>query len=145
MTVCQTFNDLFKKRFCHVLLKSSPTTHIIKKITSRAHLNDEKDVLLGLEVFEKSHDIRVLGLLQHHDFLHHLLHLARVTEELLVDRLDGTQLLGELVNCQVDFSKRTFAQDFTDSVEVNGGVWRLSDRGLFERDVDQLDELSDLF
>jgi len=36
------------------------------------------------------------------------------------------------VDGQVDFSKGTFAQDFTDSVKVDGGVWRLSDGGLFE-------------
>jgi len=42
---------------------------------------------------------------------------------LLVYAFYGAELLGQDVHGQVHFAKGSFTEDFTDSVEVNGGVW----------------------
>ena len=51
MAISQTLNDLLKKAFGNILLKPSSPPDIVEQITSRAQLNHEQDMLLGLKVF----------------------------------------------------------------------------------------------
>ena len=75
MAVSQTLYDLFKKAFGDILFKPPSPPDVVEQIPSRAQLNNEQYMLLGLKVLIQSYNILMPGFLEHDHLLHDLLGL----------------------------------------------------------------------
>ena len=64
------------------------------------------------------------GFLEHNYLLHDLLGLRIVGKELLIYAFDSTNTLSQFMYRQIYFTKRPLAKNFTNSVKINGCVWR---------------------
>lgn len=80
-------------------------------------------MLLGLKVFVEPHDVLVASLFQAEDLLHDFLGLGIFREVGLVDRLDGCQVLRQVVQSQIYLSERSLTEDLSNSVEIYRGSW----------------------
>jgi hypothetical protein len=76
-------------------------------------------MLDSLEAVIEPNHIGVVALLQDGDLLHHSpLLLLLIAENLLLDGLDGHEVLAHLVTSEVDLAECSSAQNPSDSVEV---------------------------
>ena len=119
VAVAQPLNHLPEDALGHVFLQSPPLPHIVKQVASPTELNDKQNMFLGFEELVETDNVLVSGSLEDDHLLHDLLALRFFGQVLLIDGLDSSELLCQLVHAQVDLPEGALPQHFPDLIELH--------------------------
>ena len=109
----ESMDQLAEDEFGEIFLELSSASDVGEEVTTAAHFNDVDGVRSCIKAFVQPNNVLMPRPLEYVVLLHDLLQRALIRHVGLIDGFEGNELPSQSMYGQVDFSKRSLANDFS--------------------------------